>query len=71
MIKHTVRSKDGGTEEVWETPLKAIKGNCKECVGWVWSEVLHCKDMLCRLYPYRLGTNPERRKTSGSFAKKG
>ncbi len=32
MIKHTIRSKDGGTKEVQLTPLKAIRLQCLECV---------------------------------------
>ncbi len=60
MIKHSIRSKDGSTKAVLLTPLKAIRYQCLECVCWSASEVKRCTSKLCSLFPYRLGTNPER-----------
>ncbi len=58
MIKHTIRSKDGGNKEVYLSPLKAIRHNCLECVSWSAHEVKHCTAKLCPLYPYRFGKAP-------------
>ena len=70
MIEHTIRSKDGGTKEVSLTPLKAIRYQCLECLGWSASEVKNCTGKLCPLYPYRFGHNPER-KGIGNLSAKG
>jgi hypothetical protein len=67
MIRHTVRAKDGGNREVSLTPLKAIRYQCLECMGFVTSEVKRCTSPLCSLFPYKLGTNPERKGISGNF----
>jgi hypothetical protein len=58
MIKHKIRSKDGGIKEVSLTPLKAIRYQCLECVCWVPSEVKDCTGKLCVLYQYRFGKVP-------------
>jgi hypothetical protein len=58
MIKTTIRRKDRGTEIVSLSPLKAIRYQCLECVGWSPYEVNHCTDKLCPLYPYRFGKVP-------------
>ncbi len=60
MINHSIRSKDGGTKRVQLTPIKSIRFHCLECVSWSTAEVKNCTSPLCPLYPYRLGTNPER-----------
>ena len=70
MIKHTIKSKHGGTKEVYLSPLRAIRLNCLECVCWAPSEVKNCASKLCSLYPYRLGTNPERKGIGGEFSSK-
>ncbi len=61
MIRHEIRSKDGGTKEVSLTPLKAIRYQCLECLGWSPQEIKNCTGNLCALYPYRLGSNSERK----------
>lgn len=71
MIKHLVRSKDGGTKEVSLSPLKAIRFNCLECMGFSASKVTRCSSPLCSLYPYRFGHNTEREGIGGIFYKKG
>ena len=60
MIKHEIRTKDEGLKEISLTPIKAIRNHCLECTGWLAHEVERCTGKLCPLYPYRLGTNPER-----------
>ncbi len=58
MIKHRIRSKDGGTKDVSLSALKAIRLNCLECVCWSAFEVKNCTSILCPLFPYRLGKAP-------------
>lgn len=55
-IKHKIR-KNGKqkTRVVQLTPLKAIKLQCVECMGYQPSLVANCDDTLCVLYPFRLG----------------
>jgi len=65
MIKHTIRSKGGGTKVVSLSPLKAIRYQCLECLGWSAYEVKNCTSKLCSLYLYRFGTNPERKRIGG------
>jgi hypothetical protein len=43
------------------TPLKAIKKHCLECSGYEKKEVRGCKIIDCVLYPYRFGSNPNRK----------
>lgn len=43
------------------TPLKAIKKHCLECSGYEKKEVRECKITECVLFPYRLGSNPNRK----------
>ncbi len=59
MIKHKIRAKNGGTRSVNITPLKAIRLQCVECMGFSVYEPAHCTSPLCSLYPYRLGKRPE------------
>ncbi len=58
MIKHVIRSKDGGDKNISITPLKAIRYQCLECVCWSASEVKRCTSKICSLYPYRFGKVP-------------
>jgi hypothetical protein len=58
MIKHEIRSKDGGIKVVSLSPLRAIRLNCLECVCWSAYEVKNCTSKLCLLYPYRFGNIP-------------
>lgn len=43
------------------TPLKAIRLNCIDCSGYSKVEVRNCVILDCPLYPFRLGTNPNRK----------
>ena len=58
MIKHTIRSKEGGTKTVILSALKAIRLHCLECTGWSAYEVKKCTNPLCPLSPFRLGKVP-------------
>jgi hypothetical protein len=63
-IKHEIRTQKGNgeTRAVELTPNKAIHYQCVECMGWSSHEVKECTDNHCPLYPFRMGTNPSRRR---------
>lgn len=55
-INHQIRSnRKTRIRKVKLTPLKAIKFQCIECMGFQEKSVEECTDTLCPLYPYRLG----------------
>ncbi|MCP4986064.1 MAG: hypothetical protein GY928_08340 [Colwellia sp.] len=58
MMKHRIRSKDGGTKDVMLTAIKSIRCHCLECVSWSAYEVKNCSSPLCPLFPYRMGKVP-------------
>ncbi len=68
MIKHTIRTREGGAKEVSLTPIKAIRYQCIECMGFSAFEVKKCTSPLCSLYPYRDGHDPERKGIGNKFA---
>lgn len=41
-----------------ESPPKAIRAKCLDCVGQQPSEVRKCVATGCPLWPYRMGRNP-------------
>ena len=43
------------------SPIKAIRQHCIGCSGGSKKEVKLCTIKDCHLYPYRLGTNPNRK----------
>ena len=43
------------------TPLKAIKKHCLECSGYEKKQVRECAIKDCVLFPFRLGSNPNRK----------
>ncbi len=45
-------------------PLKAIRKHCLECVGDCREDVRRCTGTDCPLWPYRFGTNPNRKTMS-------
>lgn len=49
-------------EEYIQSPLKAIRANCLQCVGGSSSEVKLCTSKTCYLYPFRFGKNPYMKK---------
>ena len=55
-VNHNIRSsRKQGFREVRLTPLKAIKFNCIECMGFQENLVPECTDQHCPLYPFRMG----------------
>ncbi len=69
-IKHHIRSKGNGElREVELTPNRAIRYQCVECMGWSAHEVKECTDQYCSLYPFRMGTNPSRKRGRKKLAK--
>ncbi len=59
--KQRIRTKTG-FETVTLTPMRAIRKNCYECVGWSYSEVAKCQIDTCCFYSYRLGKRGDTRK---------
>jgi hypothetical protein len=55
MIKQKIRNRNNTYQTVKLTPMKAIRKNCLECVGWVTKEVDACEIELCPLYHFRSG----------------
>lgn len=51
-------------------PVKAIQAYCLNCVGNQKQEVILCPSKDCNLYPFRLGTNPYRKKKELSESSK-
>ncbi len=47
----------------------AIRAMCIECSGGMLSEVRDCQVKKCALYPYRMGTDPNNKKTLDRLAK--
>jgi hypothetical protein len=51
-------------------PLKAIREKCLDCCCGNAAEVRKCVAVDCPLWPYRMGTNPLRKKRELSAAQK-
>lgn len=49
-------------EEYIQSPLKAIRANCLQCVGGSAYEVRTCTAKNCYLFPFRFGKNPYTKK---------
>jgi len=43
------------------TPLRAIKKHCLECSGYEKKQVRECMIKDCVLFPFRQGSNPNRK----------
>jgi hypothetical protein len=68
-IKHTFRKNGSGLLQTRNlTPLKAIRFNCKECMGFRVGEVSGCTSFLCLFFPFRMGKG--HRKGGKNFKKK-
>jgi len=62
-INHQIRTNGKkGVKDVRLTPLKAIKFNCIECMGFQAKLVQDCSNPFCPLYPFRLGRAPRRQR---------
>ena len=57
------------------TPLKAIRLHCLECMGWNPEDpdsirpekaVRHCSAIKCRMHPFRMGKDPNRKGKGGN-----
>ena len=53
-----------------QNPLKAIREKCLDCSCGNAAEVRKCVAIDCTLWPYRMGTNPFRKKRALSVAQK-
>jgi hypothetical protein len=47
------------------SPLKAIRAHCVDCSGQSRAEVRLCAVKNCPLFPFRMGRNPNRKRTGG------
>jgi hypothetical protein len=53
-----------------QNPLKAIREKCLDCCCGNTAEVRKCVAVDCALWPFRMGTNPFRKKRELSFEQK-
>lgn len=51
-------------------PLKAIRKHCLDCVGDCREDVRTCTGTNCFLWPFRFGTNPNRKELTEAERKK-
>jgi len=59
-IKHRIRTDGKGkTKLVILTARSAIVEHCKECMGFMASDVRKCESELCALWPFRTRDKPE------------
>jgi len=55
-IEHTIRANGfERTKEISLTPIKAIRCQCIECMGFQLAEIPKCTAPLCPLFPFRMG----------------
>lgn len=54
-----------------QSPVKAIRSKCLDCVGFILKEVRNCPITDCSLWPYRMGHNPSRKGKGGFTEPKG
>lgn len=55
-LNHKIRTnRKTGIRKVKLTPLKAIRFQCLECMGFQQKFIEECIDTLCPLYHYRMG----------------
>jgi hypothetical protein len=69
-IKHTFRKNGAGALTTASlTPIKAIRQQCLECVGWQVKEITDCTSTLCPLFPFRMGKTHSGRAGGKNFLK--
>jgi len=69
-IKHTYRRNGAGALTTASlTPIKAIRQQCIECMGFMVKEVTDCTSTLCPLYPFRMGKTHSGRTGGKNFLK--
>jgi hypothetical protein len=49
------------SDRIVKSPLKAIRAHCLSCCAGYAGEVRLCTIKACDLFPYRFGSNPNRR----------
>ena len=47
-------------DNLYDTPIKAIRKKCLDCSCWQPKEVRECTVIDCPIYPYRLGRRPDK-----------
>jgi hypothetical protein len=47
------------------SPLRAIRAHCLDCCAGSTQEVAKCMALNCPSWPFRMGTNPHRKRPSG------
>ena len=52
-----------------QSPLRAIRMHCLNCVCWVHSEVNKCLSVECPLYKFRFGKNESGKRGTGRIRK--
>jgi hypothetical protein len=56
----TVTKLTVGLTPIPTSPLQAITAKCRDCCGYVRSEVEKCTARRCPIWPFRMGNNPYR-----------
>ena len=57
----TQKNRQYASDKLITNPVIVMRLFCLECCGQSRSEVRKCPNTNCRLYPYRMGTNPYRK----------
>ena len=70
-IDHKIRTGEGKEEWVELTPMKAIRWQCKECMGFQTRLIDGCTSPLCPLFPYRNGKNESIKRPGNRPPRKG
>lgn len=68
-MNHTIRANGvGDTKNVNLTPMRAIRYQCVECMGFKPRLIEGCTSKLCPLYLYRNGKNPQMADRKGNVS---
>ena len=60
-VIHAIRiNEKGKIKTIRLTPIKAIRLNCIECMGYQSALIKDCTSNMCPLYPYRMGKYTQR-----------
>ena len=46
-------------DKLYDTPIKAIRKKCLNCMCYQPKEVRLCQSIDCAIYPYRFGRRPD------------
>ena len=47
-------------DKLYDTPIKAIRKKCLDCICRQVIEIRECLVIECALYPYRMGRRPDK-----------